>query len=120
MGYRPLVTTLTGHQGTVTCLGMVEVEALTPTQKRSECSMRRMVSGSDDGSLILWTAKIKSKDTTNNNNILYQQHQNIIVKREHQDVFVLFKVTVVRCGHSIYMATLYSVVVTTKQLKCGT
>ena len=71
---RPLVTTLTGHQGTVTCLGMVEVEALTPTQKRSECSMRRMVSGSDDGSLILWTAKIKSKDTTNNNNILYQQH----------------------------------------------
>jgi F-box/WD-40 domain protein 7 len=46
---RPLITTLVGHQGTVTCLGMVD-------------SNRQIVSGSDDGSLRLWTSSISSKD----------------------------------------------------------
>jgi WD40 repeat protein len=39
---RPLITTLVGHQGTVTCLGMVGIN--------------HMVSGSDDGSLRLWVS----------------------------------------------------------------
>jgi len=49
MNGRPLITTLVGHQGTVTCLGV-------------DSSGSRMVSGSDDGSLWLWREKEKEKE----------------------------------------------------------
>ena len=50
---RPLVTTLTGHQGTVTCLSTVA--------SKERGGPKRMVSGSDDGSLRLWIKEEKEE-----------------------------------------------------------
>ena len=61
---RPLVTTLVGHQGTVTCLGMVGESG-------------RMISGSDDGSLRLWATEDSNVAEVSTNEVdkdLCQQH----------------------------------------------
>lgn len=64
---RPLVTTLVGHQGTVTCLGMVDMVG----------SSGRMISGSDDGSLRLWATEESNVAEVSTNEVdkdLCQQH----------------------------------------------
>ena len=45
---RPQVSTVVGHRGTVTCLGML------PQPANHGLDHRRLISGSDDGSLRMW------------------------------------------------------------------
>ena len=61
---RPRITTLVAHRGTVTCLGVVKQDV----KDGSVC--RRLVSGSDDGSLRMWDITKHQTDSA----VLSQQH----------------------------------------------
>ncbi|KAF0690565.1 Aste57867_18052 [Aphanomyces stellatus] len=56
---KAVITTLCGHNGTVTCL---------------EFDEDRLISGSDDGSLMLWTLAPLSEDVLMPTSLLAQQH----------------------------------------------
>ena len=65
MGSRPVITTLTGHKGSVTCLAFAE---------HNERDL--LVSGSDDGSLIVWSiSEEKQRDEESKPSIMQHHHR---------------------------------------------